>query len=330
LKLIRFDALTGLLRPEPFFEKCIVKLRSERKREQESDYFALVMGDVDWFKNYNDQNGHEAGNRLLRDLAYLLLSSMREKDLICRYGGEEFLFFLSGIKTYQEAVKFTERVRKKIEEHYFEHQENQPRHNLTMSFGITFFSKNRFKSTGSINKKELIKITNEADMALSDAKGLKSLSPNGKIQPDAIPEKNKICVFHRSILEESEKSDIIQPVREPYVKERRKSKRHYASIIVIYKNKGDSLVTRTVNFSSGGVRINTQTPLDKNTPLELTLVLGNQAFECEGSIIYSQQNEDTSVPIQSGIKFEGLSLPDKKLIEDYFKSLSSDSVNYFN
>jgi diguanylate cyclase (GGDEF)-like protein len=330
LKLIRYDALTGLLRPEPFFEKCIVKLRSERKREQESDYFALVMGDVDWFKNYNDQNGHEAGNTLLRDLAYLLLSSMREKDLICRYGGEEFLFFLSGIKTYQEAVKFTERVRKKIEEHYFEHQENQPRHNLTMSFGITFFSKTRFKNLDSINKKELIKITNEADMALSDAKGLKSLGPNGKIQPDAMPEKNKICVFPRSNLEEAEKSNITLPVKEPYAKERRKSKRYYASLLVIYKNNGDSLVARTVNFSSGGVRINTPSPLDRNEPLELTLVLGSQAFECEGNIIYSQKNKDMSAPIQSGIEFKGLSLPNKKLIEEYFRSLTSDSANYIN
>ena len=66
LNLIQYDALTGLLRPEPFLDKILQKVRSKRKRQQEEDSYALVMGDVDWFKNYNDRNGHEAGNKLLR------------------------------------------------------------------------------------------------------------------------------------------------------------------------------------------------------------------------------------------------------------------------
>ena len=102
---------------------------------------ALVMGDVDWFKAYNDRNGQEAGNRLLRELGHVLKLAIREEDLICRYGGEEFLFFLMGVKDVEEAALLTERIRKNVEDHYFELQEFQPRGNLTMSFGVTVFPK---------------------------------------------------------------------------------------------------------------------------------------------------------------------------------------------
>jgi len=97
LNLIQYDALTGLLRPDAFFDKVITKLNLERKRHQEGSAYAMVMGDVDWFKNYNDRYGHEAGNKLLRELASVLQISIRDEDLLCRYGGEEFLFFLSGL-----------------------------------------------------------------------------------------------------------------------------------------------------------------------------------------------------------------------------------------
>ncbi|MCK7518371.1 MAG: GGDEF domain-containing protein [Ignavibacteriales bacterium] len=96
LNLIQYDPLTGLLRPEPFFEKVLQKINGLSKRRREEGAMALVMGDVDWFKAYNDRNGQEAGNRLLRELGHVLKLAIREEDLICRYGGEEFLFFLTG------------------------------------------------------------------------------------------------------------------------------------------------------------------------------------------------------------------------------------------
>jgi hypothetical protein len=65
LNLIQYDPLTGLLRPEPFFEKVLQKANALSKRRREEGAMALVMGDVDWFKAYNDRNGQEAGNKLL-------------------------------------------------------------------------------------------------------------------------------------------------------------------------------------------------------------------------------------------------------------------------
>jgi len=82
------------------------------KRKKEEGSFAMVMGDVDWFKHYNDAMVTEAGNRLLQELALIMRQSVREEDLICRYGGEEFLFFLEGVSSLEEACQLTERIRK--------------------------------------------------------------------------------------------------------------------------------------------------------------------------------------------------------------------------
>jgi len=216
LNLIQYDALTGLLRPEPFFEKVILKLKQEKNRRKEDSLLSLVMGDVDWFKNYNDKHGHSAGNRLLRKLAHLLKSSMREEDLLCRYGGEEFLFFLTSIKSKEEAYIITERLRRKVSEHYFEGQEVQPRQNITMSFGITNFTKDKFKSPESITKNVLKKIADEADMALAVAKGKKK-ETNFKEETSEIPtDKNNISVYSRLSTEKPKSADVVMS-HEEYV-----------------------------------------------------------------------------------------------------------------
>ncbi len=211
LNLIQYDALTGLLRPEPFFEKVILKFKQERNRRQEDSLSSLVMGDVDWFKNYNDKKGHYAGNILLRKLAHLLKSSMREGDLLCRYGGEEFLFFLTSIKSREEAYLITERLRRKVSEHYFEGQEIQPKKNLTMSFGITNFTKEKFNFPDPITKNVLKKIADEADLALSIAKGKRK---EVYFQEEVIEEtsdKDNISVYSMKATEKSKSADVTMP-----------------------------------------------------------------------------------------------------------------------
>lgn len=209
LNLIQYDALTGLLRPEPFFEKVIQKLRQESKRRQEEASYALVMGDVDWFKNYNDKQGHSAGNKLLRELAGLLKSSMREEDLLCRYGGEEFLFFLTSIQNKEESYIITERLRRKVSEHYFDGQEVQPRHNLTMSFGITSFTKERFKSPEMITHNVLKKLADEADMALAVAKGKRKETHFQEEVLEAESDKNNISIYAEKPTEKPKSTDVI-------------------------------------------------------------------------------------------------------------------------
>lgn len=328
LNLIQYDALTGLLRPDPFFEKVIQKLKSESKRWQEDLSYALVMGDVDWFKNYNDRNGHEAGNKLLRELAKVLKGSIRDEDFLCRYGGEEFLVFLTGIKDTKEAFNFTERIRKNVEEYYFEHQEFQPKNNLTMSLGITTFKKEKFETPESITKTELKKITNEADMALAEAKGKKAFFADGKGIQKVSPTKNKICMYYKKHPEEPKKADIILPYKETFEREKRKSRRFYTSNVLIYKKQDSPTVTKTINLSLGGAKISTNARLDPDESFDLILVLGDKACQCKGEVRYSEKANGNFPCYYSGIKFRELSLGNRQALENYFTNLSTKASNF--
>ena len=72
-------------------------MEEERDRaSRRGNNFALLMVDVDGLKSVNDRFGHEAGNRALAAVAQALKRSSRSVDLVARYGGDEFLMFLSG------------------------------------------------------------------------------------------------------------------------------------------------------------------------------------------------------------------------------------------
>ncbi len=331
LNLIQYDALTGLLRPDPFFDRVIQKLQ-DHKRQQEEDSFALVMGDVDWFKHYNDRNGHEAGNRLLRELAAILKSSTREGDLLCRYGGEEFLFLLSCDNCDQESLLFTNRIRKNIENHYFDYQEFQPRKNLTMSFGVTHFTRERFPDLGKITKHNLIHIVSEADVALAEAKGKRrsGVFPE-EISEEEFPPKNKIIVFAPKISADKEFPETISPPTplpqavkaqlEPKKEDRRKYKRYDTSAYLIYKHGTERKVFRTLNMSLGGVKVVAESEFDRGHSFELSLVLEDVTLDCKGDVIYCRPAETNEGFYVSGVKFRDLSFNDWKIMEQYFEDL---------
>lgn len=332
LNLIQYDALTGLLRPDPFFDKVIQKLQEQIKRQQEEDSFALVMGDVDWFKHYNDRNGHEAGNKLLRELAAILKSSTREGDLLCRYGGEEFLFLLSCDNCGQESMLFTNRIRKNIENHYFDYQEFQPRKNLTMSFGVTHFTRERFPDLGKITKHNLVDIVSEADVALAEAKGKRrsGVFPED-ISEEEFPAKNKIIVFTPKISADKEFPETITPPNplpkavkaqlEPKKEDRRKYKRYDTTAYLIYKHGTDRKVFRTLNMSLGGVKVVAESEFDRGHSFELSLVLDDITLNCKGDVIYCRPAETNHGFFVSGVKFRDLSFNDWKIMEQFFNEL---------
>jgi len=90
-ELAVIDGLTGLHNRRYFNEVMLMEF-ARLKRFASS--LSLLMIDIDNFKNYNDTNGHVAGDELLRKLSRLLKASMREMDIVCRYGGEEFVAVL--------------------------------------------------------------------------------------------------------------------------------------------------------------------------------------------------------------------------------------------
>ena len=318
LNLIQYDALTGLLRPDPFLQKVLQKINSTSKRRQEKASCAIVMGDVDWFKNYNDRNGHEAGNRLLRELSSVLKSSVREEDLLCRYGGEEFLIFLSGINIIEEACRLTDRIRKNVEDHYFEHQEFQPRNNLTISFGVTVVPRGKINTSSPFTKEELKKIINQADMALAEAKG-KSISAGGEEEKKELA-KNKICAY-RGMQEEGDK-EIIETYLESYYAEKRRFKRYYTSTYLVYTENHSHKVTKTINLSLGGAKIISESELPAGKTLSLFLILGKKASQFESEVVYSVRSPDNSSRYCTGLRFKEISLLDRHILEDHFQTLT--------
>jgi two-component system, cell cycle response regulator len=109
-ELGRRDALTGLPNRRTFDEHLDSMFAPERRTGQP---FALVLFDIDHFKQVNDTQGHPAGDRVLQEVASIALRDMRGSEQIFRIGGEEFAIVIAGDR--DAAVIVAERVRTAVE-----------------------------------------------------------------------------------------------------------------------------------------------------------------------------------------------------------------------
>ena len=107
----RTDALTGLLNRRAFDDELGRRI-SEWQRKGTS--CCLMMVDMDHFKVLNDRHGHPGGDRVLQTVAGVLLDSVREMDVVARFGGEEFAVVLPNT-ALEDAEVVTERVRRTVE-----------------------------------------------------------------------------------------------------------------------------------------------------------------------------------------------------------------------
>ena len=123
--------------------------------------FAVAMLDIDWFKKINDDYGHDAGDFVLHEIAKILTENIREEDSVYRAGGEEFVILFNRI-TREEAFNRTNKIRLKIQEHLFSHNEHTIR--LTISGGLYHPELEQ-----ALDVKEILK---SADVALYAAKNL--------------------------------------------------------------------------------------------------------------------------------------------------------------
>jgi diguanylate cyclase (GGDEF)-like protein len=106
-----------------------VYLNGERPNEM-----ALAVCDVDYFKNINDQYGHDVGDEVLKLVARRLKSSIRETDLIGRWGGEEFIILFPNT-SLEEGFQLIERVRKAMSDSRFKVADKDIK--LSFSTGIS-------------------------------------------------------------------------------------------------------------------------------------------------------------------------------------------------
>lgn len=121
---------------------------------QNTEDFGLILFDIDHFKSYNDNNGHLAGDELLKELVKLVKSVAFQTDIVCRYGGEEFTVICCNTPA-DSVLRVAEKIRSSIEEYKFNFQENQPNGNLTISIGVSHCPGD------GITKEELIKAADE-------------------------------------------------------------------------------------------------------------------------------------------------------------------------
>ena len=107
------DGLTGLINRRHFMLMAETELQRAQRYGRP---IAVALGDLDYFKRLNDTYGHGAGDAVLRTFAALLSDSVRQSDLVCRYGGEEFAFLFPESSVEQARV-LVERFRQRFAEH---------------------------------------------------------------------------------------------------------------------------------------------------------------------------------------------------------------------
>ena len=151
------DGLTGLYNHRFFVEQLSKEMHRSRRYQNP---LSLLMLDIDHFKNYNDTNGHPAGDELLKRIGDIFKRSVRRTDYVTRYGGEEFAIILHETPL-ENAQLVAEKIRKTIEKEVFDNQEAQPGGTLTISIGVAEHS----KEFNQVNE-----FVNTADEALYDAK----------------------------------------------------------------------------------------------------------------------------------------------------------------
>ena len=130
------DPLTGLYNRRGLFEIGHIEF-SRLLRLQRP--FSAIMLDIDHFKSVNDEYGHPVGDQVLQFLASELHSTVRGADIVGRYGGEEFVIFLSG-SNGKTAMDLAERLRGMIEKTPFYVGENKIR--ITISLGVAEYNEN--------------------------------------------------------------------------------------------------------------------------------------------------------------------------------------------
>jgi diguanylate cyclase (GGDEF)-like protein len=150
------DGLTSLYNRrflDEMLEHDLAKLRRSGKRA------AVMLIDVDHFKRFNDTYGHQAGDEALRKVGAALLAAVRASDVVCRYGGEEFLVFLPECEA-AEAMSKAEALRAAVQAIPLR-VGGEAIPPISASFGVAMFP------TVSDNRVELIQL---ADRALYRAK----------------------------------------------------------------------------------------------------------------------------------------------------------------
>jgi diguanylate cyclase (GGDEF)-like protein len=170
----RIDPLTGVANRRAFDEQVEYASRNGKRSGQSS---ALVMLDIDHFKQYNDNRGHPDGDRFLREVTQAWTAVLRDNDLLARFGGEEFLVLLRDCPL-EAALRCADRLRAAVPE------------GMTCSAGVATFQPGE----------EIGMLMARVDLALYQAKTggrNKTIQAPDKLPPDvSVTAKSERAVSH--------------------------------------------------------------------------------------------------------------------------------------
>jgi diguanylate cyclase (GGDEF)-like protein/PAS domain S-box-containing protein len=151
------DSLTGMLNRRAFFAEMEKIYASALTEDLE---LCVIMADIDHFKSINDRFGHAVGDEAIKQMARIISSSVRGHDLVCRYGGEEFVVALPNTSV-EKAAEIAKRMRRRVEAEGGPGIRSVEGLQMTSSFGVSTI---RFGSTS------VAELVDQADQALYAAK----------------------------------------------------------------------------------------------------------------------------------------------------------------
>jgi len=153
-KIASTDKLTGIYNRRAF---DIIIDQALKDVERNQKHLSLILFDIDHFKKLNDTYGHLAGDYMAQEVVKTAIHAIRSNDVICRWGGDEFLIILKecGLK---DAITTAEKIRKEIKAHHAMYQEKSIY--ATISLGVTEYARGDTRDG----------LLNRADRALYAAK----------------------------------------------------------------------------------------------------------------------------------------------------------------
>lgn len=149
-KMAFLDPLTQIFNRRFFMIRASLDLKNSINQ---GNSCSVIMVDIDHFKKFNDTYGHQYGDEVLKTVAGILSSNLRDSDILGRFGGEEFVIFLPGT-ALKEAVKIAERLRQNVEKY------PMAKEKVTISLGVS----------ECVHEDSLDSVIERADKALYRAK----------------------------------------------------------------------------------------------------------------------------------------------------------------
>ena len=174
-ELSQIDGLTEVYNHRFFHQLLEAEINRSRRYSRP---VSVLMLDVDNFKEFNDGNGHPAGDVLLKQVAWILTKSCRDCDYVARYGGDEFSVIFPETDE-KEAFLIIKRLKQVVEETHFDKQEVLKEKKVTVSMGLASYPKN------APDKKSLIECADKA-LYVAKKRGKNLLVLSSDIQNETI------------------------------------------------------------------------------------------------------------------------------------------------